>query len=308
MNLLRKRTPTTRQRRILEPTERAASSVTYYSRRSDEELNTGRKLQRKVKERIIDARRIFWLQRAGLVIALVAVIVVAVNVLSLSSNDKIMLESSDTSGLFLHNQASYQTAAHKILAASVWDHNKVTIDTSQLARDLTSEFPELTNVSVALPMFAHQPVVYIQIAQPALILNDSHGSYVLDINGRVLTNNTSAASFASLDLPAVTDRSGLTLRRNIQALPSGNVVFIQTVVAQLAARGFKVASMSLPQSTSELDAQVASQPYIIKFNLESGDARQQVGTYLATQASLQRQNITPAHYIDVRVDGRAYYQ
>jgi hypothetical protein len=66
--------------------------------------------------------------------------------------------------------------------------------------------------------------------------------------------------------------------------------------------------MTLPPAASELDVQIVDQPYFIKFNLENDDPRQQVGTYIATQAYLTSQHITPAHYIDVRVDGRAYYE
>ncbi len=66
--------------------------------------------------------------------------------------------------------------------------------------------------------------------------------------------------------------------------------------------------MTLPVGTSELDVRLAGQPYSVKFNLESGTARQQAGTFLATESKLKSQNVTPAEYIDVRVDGRAYYK
>jgi hypothetical protein len=91
-------------------------------------------------------------------------------------------------------------------------------------------------------------------------------------------------------------------------LPAASVGFIQTVIAQLAAKQFVVSGMTLPAAASELDAQLAGQPYFVKFNLESDNPRGEVGTFLATIAQLRRQNIVPAKYVDVRVDGRAYYQ
>jgi hypothetical protein len=69
-----------------------------------------------------------------------------------------------------------------------------------------------------------------------------------------------------------------------------------------------VGSMILPAGTSELDVHLAGQPYFVKFNLNNNDPRQQAGTFLAAIANLQKNHITPAQYIDVRVDGRAYYQ
>jgi hypothetical protein len=65
--------------------------------------------------------------------------------------------------------------------------------------------------------------------------------------------------------------------------------------------------MVLPVQTNELDVNLAGQSYFVKFDLQENDPRQQAGTFLATIASLKSQNITPTKYVDVRVDGRAYY-
>jgi hypothetical protein len=91
-------------------------------------------------------------------------------------------------------------------------------------------------------------------------------------------------------------------------LPANSVTFVQTLVAQLSSKHYTIASMTLPPAASELDVKLVGQAYSIKFNFENNDPRQQVGTFLATIAQLQKQNITPSQYVDVRVDGRAYYQ
>ena len=76
----------------------------------------------------------------------------------------------------------------------------------------------------------------------------------------------------------------------------------------MAAKHITITSMTLPPAADELDVHLTGVNYYIKFNLANDDARQQVGTFLATQAQLKSQGITPGQYIDVRVDGRAYYQ
>jgi hypothetical protein len=106
----------------------------------------------------------------------------------------------------------------------------------------------------------------------------------------------------------VTDKSGFRVEPEKQALSSADVGFIRTVKAQLAARHVGISSMDLPAGTSELDVHINGDPYFVKFNLESGTARQQSGTFLATRAELKRRHSVPAQYIDVRVDGRAYYK
>ncbi|GAC1502981.1 MAG: hypothetical protein NVS1B10_07930 [Candidatus Saccharimonadales bacterium] len=79
-------------------------------------------------------------------------------------------------------------------------------------------------------------------------------------------------------------------------------------MAELRLKHFEVSSLSLPTSTSELDVSLTNQPYYIKFNLQTDNARGESGTFLAAIASLNKQSITPTKYIDVRLNGRAYYQ
>jgi hypothetical protein len=232
------------------------------------------------------------------------------NILSLSSRADIEPYSTNTSTDLLFDKSAYQAAADRLLADSVWNHNKITLDTGKISRTLLAEFPELANVSVTVPFFQHNPIIYVQPAQPAIIISSAaDGSFVLNENGKALLANTSNPLIAGQQpLPVVTDLSGLQLKLGNQVLPASSVSFIQAVVAQLAAKKYTVSSMTLPPAASELDVKLVGKPYYVKFNLEDNDPLQQVGTFLATITELQSQGTAPSQYVDVRVDGRAYYQ
>jgi hypothetical protein len=287
-----------RQRQAPDP-EQSSSGFAYRARRSDQTADTAPKhLSR------------FLLRRFGLVVLLIALVVSSVNVLSLSSNVRVLSLTGSGGNSFLHDKAVYQAAASQLFAGSIWNRNKITVNTARIDQKMLDQFPELSSVSVTLPLLSKRPVVYVQTTQPALILATKDGSYIVDTAGKALLRAGSLPSGSHLALPIVTDQSGLKININHQVLSSDNVNFIQIVAAQLAARHFSASSMELPVGTSELDVHLNGQPYVVKFNLQSGagDARQQAGTFLATQAKLQSQNITPSQYIDVRVDGRAYYK
>jgi hypothetical protein len=310
MRLSRKPAELSRHRRPPDLSERPSPSLSYYSRRSEYEPNTGRDLRRENRKKQLSklVSIWFWLERFGLIILLVVGAICLFEVLRLSPNAEVLPVSGNTASSFLHSQTIYQAAADKLIAGSVWNQNKITIDTGKLAHELQTEFPELNSVSITLPLISNRPIFYIQPTLPGLILIGNGGTYLLDTNGNALLSINNPESVLSYGLPVVTDHSGLKLSPGRQVLTPDDVGFIQTVVAQLTYKHFKIASMNLPAATSELDVQIAGQPYYIKFNLESGDALQQAGTYLAVQANLQSQGITPTQYIDVRVDGRAYYK
>jgi hypothetical protein len=270
----------------------------------DQTANTGRQMNRPAPSR----HRTSWLNRFGLWLLLIVCLVSAFSVLSLSASARVRPLNSGNSAAYIHAQADYEQAANAYLRSSIWNRNKITVNATGLKQALQHQFPELSNVGITLPLIGHRPIVYIEAAQPALVLAGSNGSYIVDSNGRVLLRSADMPSLSSRHLITVTDQSGLTLRVGHQALTTADVSFIQTVAAELAARHVSVSGATLPPSARELDISIAGQPYVVKFNLQDQTARQQAGTFLATQAELAKKNIVPAAYIDVRVGGRAYYK
>jgi hypothetical protein len=308
-----RRAATTRNRRSRQAADDlppSSASFSYSARRSEETRQMGRQADRQSNPGHSAAFGRLWLQRFGLIILLAAAVASIINVLSLSADAKVLpLTAGAGSPSLLRPTGVYEAAASHQLGSSIWNRNKITVDTAQVSHKLLSQFSELSSVTVTLPLLAHRPVVYIQPAQPALILVTPQGqAFVLDTRGKVLLKGANPAVFNQPNLPVISDQSGLGLALNKQGLSAANVQFVQTVAAQLTAKQMAIAGMTLPAATSELDVQLTGQPYFVKFNLQSNNPRGETGTLLATIAQLSRQNTVPAHYIDVRVDGRAYYQ
>lgn len=309
MRIFRKSSDTTtgRQPRHDLQGQRPATSMSYHSRRADQEANTGRQQPREQRQPLPGARLRFWLQRFGLIVLLMAITASVLDLLYLSPHSQIKT-LGNTDITLLHSRAQYQAAADRLLAGNLADRNKLTVNSAALATALKRQFPELSAVTVTVPLLAHQPVVYIQPAQPALILLAANGPFVIDDSGMAVLSVPDTTKLAALRLPQVLDQSALTLRPNQQALPAASVSFIRAVVDQLAAKQLGVAALTLPAGSSELDVSLVGQSYVGKFNLASDTARQQTGTFLATKAYLESRHSPPAAYIDVRVSGRAYYK
>jgi hypothetical protein len=297
-----------RQRQVSDDLTPAQPSFLYRARRSESRQALGRQAEAQAPAR---RQRIgySWLQRAGLFILLLAIVASVINVLSLSTEPKVVVLSTASQRSILEPTARYEAAAGHQLSSSIWNRNKITVNTSQLSHQLLAQFSELSSVSVTLPLLAHRPLVYIQPAQPVLILvTPQNEAFMIDDNGKVLLRAANPSDFNQPSLPVITDQSGLSPNLNKQVLPASSVRFVQTVVAQLAAKQLAVAGMTLPPATNELDVHLVGRAYFVKFNLQSTNPRGEAGTFLATIAQLTKQSITPTQYVDVRVDGRAYYQ
>lgn len=108
-------------------------------------------------------------------------------------------------------------------------------------------------------------------------------------------------------VPLIQDKSGIEIKLGQQVLPSTTVQFVKQTYDQLAATQLKASGFVLPVSINELDIYIEGLPYFIKTDT-SGDARLQIGSFLATKNHLEKQGIAPKEYIDVRVEEKVFYK
>lgn len=311
MKFLQKRRPSEelgRRRPI--PVEQGQSRVfSYYANRSVNDMNVGRSVQ---QEAVPMRHPRGWRalkHRVPLLLSGIIIVVTIVSQLGLSAHPKVIVLSGDGGELFLHDTAVYQQAATKLFAKSLGNRNKLTVDAAGISESLKTQFPELSDVSVTLPILGSQPVVYVQPFDPSFILTAGSGRFVLDSTGRALADANSLSQLASAHLPSITDQSGLQPRVGSAALPSSNISFIQTVLAQLNAKHFNVQRIVLPPAASEVDMYIGGKQYFVKFNLQDQQgALQQAGAFMAVAHHLESKGEMPSQYIDVRIDGRAYYK
>lgn len=285
-----------------------AQAFSYSASRNDQEYATGRGTPRdqdiRRRERIIK----YWRQRLGMFIAGIVLIVCVLYTLHLNDNAKVVVITPGTSGYFLQPTETYQQAAAKVFAESVLNNNKVTVNSVSIQQKLQQQFPELSDVSVTIPLMSHRPIVYIAPTMPALVLKTATGDYILDSKGQALLSTSQVADMDSLGLPVVTDQGILKVKTGVSALAGTEITFIKTVVAELNAKQIDIESMVLPTDAYQLNVKPRGVGYYVKFNMHEATARQQSGTFLAVRERLSSQGITPSSYIDVRLDGRAYYK
>ncbi len=285
-----------------------AQAFSYSANRNDQEYAFGRGVPRDQDVRRRERLVRYWRQRLGMFIAGVALIVCVIYSLQLSNQPKVVSLASSSTDYFLQSTDVYQRAAAKAFASSIFNDNKITVNTVGIQNRLQKEFPELSDVSVTIPLMSHRPIVYIAPTTPSLILANSKDSFVLDNNGKALLQTSQVASIDKLKLPTITDQSGLQVKKGDIALAGTEVEFIRIVRAELEAKGVAIETITLPTAAYELDVKPSGVGYFVKFNMHEDSARQQAGTFLAVRARLATQAITPSSYIDVRLDGRAYYK
>ncbi|HSX05478.1 MAG TPA: hypothetical protein VLF69_03360 [Candidatus Saccharimonadales bacterium] len=238
----------------------------------------------------------FWL-------LLVVVVICAAKLLLLTTNPKIiLLGKNSVSASYLQPASTYQAAAQKLLGSSLTNRTKITANLDGTAAAMRQKFPELQAVSLTLPLVGNRPVIYVQAAQPSVLVQSIHGNYALNKSGLVLAKVAHIPS----GVPLVVDQSGVALHPGKRYLPGSTIGFVQTLSYQLTAAHLAVSAFILPSgSPYELDARLEGKPFVIRCNLQA-EALVQSGAAIATLQHLG--SGVPAAYLDVRTPDRVYYR
>jgi hypothetical protein len=301
MALPGKKSPTSRR-----PSGGSASNsptFSYYANRS-REGEQSRSPASEARSKFLSRR---WVKNLPSLIALSAVLLSIIWCLGLTTTPKIILSMPSSTDKPLRDKKDYQNGATEILNQSFFNRSKLTINTDAFTKAFMDKYPEVADVSVSLPLISRRPVISVDTAEPVVVLASNNQLYALDKRGKAIMKAEELQAETRKSLPIVSDESGLSVNVGKTVLPSDEIQFITTVLAQLKAKNIPVQSITLPAAAKEMYLRVEGQKYYVKFNFAS-DARVAVGSFLAVKAKLEQTNVTPAEYIDVRIDERAYYK
>lgn len=235
-------------------------------------------------------------------LAMLAIIVcIAYNML-LSSTPRIIVSGTADERALLRDTSVYVTAIRKELENSFWNRTKVTFNTNNVAQSLTRKFPEVESLRVALPVIGQKPIIYIVPTLPRVILETNNGTYVVDANGKAITDITDKVLTPVL---RVRDESGVTVALGTQAVPQRSIVFIAELQRQLLAKKITATQYILPAASQSVVVMFQNKQYMGKFTFQQ-DVLQQAGAFIATYEKLEETSTEPVNYIDVRVPERVY--
>jgi hypothetical protein len=256
-----------------------------------------------IKEQSRGATPRSWLSTAPFWLLLLVFGVCVVKVLALGTDPKIIVVGkSPTAANYMQPVPVYEAAGKKIFGSSLTNRSKLTVNLDGTAQALQQKFPELQNVSVSIPLVGTRPLVYVQVAQPSLIVTTPYGNYAVNSSGVVLAKLQTIPS----GIPIVVDQSGARPKLGTQFLPGSTVAFAQTVVFQFNSAHLPINTFVLqPNAPYELDVRLNGQKYLIRMNIQA-DARLQSGAAAATLQQLG--SAVPNEYLDVRTPDRAYYK
>lgn len=170
------------------------------------------------------------------------------------------------------------------------------IDTAQLTEYMIRIHPEIQSLSVEGQQFI------VTLRQPVVVWKVNNTQYFVDKQGYSFKNNYFAAPTVS-----VQDKSGVVTEDG-QIASGGFLRFIGRMVALINDSGLgRVTEASLPANTTrQIDFKIEGKSYYIKTHSDRSPAHE-IEDLRRVDAYLAQKGIKP-EYVDLRIQGRAYYK
>lgn len=185
-----------------------------------------------------------------------------------------------------------------ILAKDPRQGNLLTISTARVASDLAAADPALRDIKVTRSWPAGIFVEAVQ-KQPALGWSTGNQKYLLDRDGTIIGTLP-----ATSQLTVITDGSNLPVTVGQRVVTASFVTFCTDVLSRLPSVGITVTGLSLRETTFDLYVQTSKGYYLI-FDTKRApvDEIADLKTVLTTLNGK-----APTQYIDMRINGKAYYK
>jgi hypothetical protein len=168
------------------------------------------------------------------------------------------------------DETKYSTSIRGVMDASIVSKNKLTINTRRLESDISNLHPELSSVSIGLPMFGRNAIVTARIASPQYAIVSTAGAPKMLMDDRGVIIMPADSLQVRGGLLEIVDETDSRPEQGRQYLAEKDVSFITTFVGGLKEKGINISSMRLPPIAGEIHFYIKGQPYFIKANFNQG--------------------------------------
>lgn len=220
---------------------------------------------------------------------------------SLEQTSKIDVDKSTS----IRTEGEYKEKADQLLKSSLKNRSKFTIEKNKIEDSMRSSFPEIESISISTPPWLNKPLFKISIFDTQLVFSSLNERYLVNVDGLIISQSKQSEMTLSKDLLIIIDETGQGAEVGKRALSADQVDYIRQINHQLTSKKLSIKEIKLKPGGEEIHVYFNDLKYFAKFNFQA-DARRSAGAFVALKQKLEKDNIRPKSYIDVRVAERGY--
>lgn len=267
--------------------------------------------QQSVSQRQAEHKKLISKRRRKARVTMVVALVVLISLVQRMNISGVAIASNASSRLNQQQSQIYEESIASKVGGYTLLKQSWLLDTDALADDVIKSNPEIERItfSTSSPLSTTLKAD-IRFRKAVFTWRDASNTDQFVDSGGVLFAKNLDPSVNVAKLIRIEDQSGTVLETGTSVLTASIIAFIgqmHSKVTTLYGGKVSISRVVIPKSTREVQIQVASTPYLIKFN-STRNLNDQVGELQSLLVHLNTNKIIPATYIDLRVAHKAFYK
>lgn len=267
-----------------------------------------------VSQRQLDAKKRSAQHKAKVMaVVTIAIVLVVTVLLQLRINNISVTTSKPASFSGANGSESrrplYAQSAMEYIHESVPFRQSWLLDSKLLEAHLKHSYPEIKSAKLGSGFFSTDQTLNLQFRKPAFVLLSDKSSLYIDKEGILFSNNM----FPGVDtskLPVVEDLGSGVAQSGKQIVTSAvarSIAEIYVELPRVYGKNIAISRVILPRSSREVHVALVGGQYIIKFSTDRPIAGQ-VGELQSLRSFQASSGMSPTEYVDLRIEGRAYFK
>lgn len=247
------------------------------------------------------------------IIILIIIILGFISIVRISASNPVITYYGNNSSLLAYFEQSDASSLRgyivNYLNSSFLNQNKISFNEKELSNLILKNYNLINTVNIRTSLFSAQISIFLDLYSPLIdYSNANSGTFLVDQTGQAINNKLPASEISRLNLIKVIDQNAISINNKEYIFTPQEISNIVSINNDLKSNNYIVKYYNLTGEGTELDAIISNKNYYVKFNIFTNNIRLQIGRFLATERYLSANNINPKSYIDVRSEGRVFYQ
>ena len=213
------------------------------------------------------------------------------------------IKKVEITGLQTLNNSEINDQVEKILASSYLNQNILFVSADQINSQLKADNYQIAKAEIVRIPFNTLKIV-VKEQKPSILWQSNGTLSIFTEDGRAYSGEPSEQLKSSL--PTVVDTANLEVTPGAQVVSVGFLGFVNKIYKELPDKNIVATKFEIKDTTTELFV-TTQEGYVIRLD-STRPASEQITDLITVLDLLKQQGKKPLEYIDLRINGKAFYK
>lgn len=231
------------------------------------------------------------------------VVILAIFLYAITASSLLRVNDIEVEGAVTISSEDVRRQVENVISSSPISQNVIFVPLGEISDKLKTDNYQIATVKIDR-VFPTGLKVTISEQKPNILWKSAGQVYIISEDGRAYGGEVTEE--LERELPLVVDSTNLPVRTGERQASAGFVKFVRALKDQFSSTGLSSIELQVGETTTDLSV-TTTDGYQVKFDT-TREIETQIGALNDVLSILKKQGKKPAEYIDLRINGRAFYK